>query len=79
MQSRIYHVWFGMQLRISAHSPMQCNASCVGGYPQPHPITSPDRPGLPDFSAILKNTGRPGHEAILCMILNFDVDCTCVQ
>ena len=31
---------------------------------KPRPITSPDRPGLPDFSrATLKNMGRPGYEA----------------
>ena len=36
----------------------------VGGDTQPRPITSPDRPGLPDFSReTLKNMGRPGYEA----------------
>ena len=47
-----------------------CRRLCgrVGGdtqpRPKPHPITSPDRPGLPDFSCeTLKNMGRPGYEA----------------
>ena len=40
----------------------------VGGdtqpRPKPRPITSPDRPGLPDFSCeTLKYVGRPGYEA----------------
>ena len=36
----------------------------MGGDTQPRPITSPDRPGLPDFSReTLKNMGRPGYEA----------------
>ena len=40
----------------------------VGGdtqpRPKPRPITSPDRPGLPDFSRItLKSMGRSGYEA----------------
>ena len=39
----------------------------VGGdmqlRPKPHPNTSPDRPGLPDFSASnIENTGWPGYE-----------------
>ena len=38
--------------------------------PKPRPITSPDRPGLPDFSReTLKNMGRPGYEAILIKVL----------
>ena len=33
--------------------------------PKPRPITSPDRPGLPNFSReTLKNMGRPGYEAM---------------
>ena len=40
----------------------------VGGdtqlRPKPRLITSPDRPGLPNFSrGTLKNMGRPGYEA----------------
>ena len=46
----------------------------VGGDTQPRPkprqITSPDRPGLPDFSReTLKNMGRPGYEAIISVVV----------
>ena len=38
---------------------------------QTTPITSPDQPGLPDFSCeTLKNMGRPGYEAILQLVTN---------
>ena len=41
----------------------------VGGDTQQHlkprPITSPDRPGLPDFSNVyVENMERPGYEAM---------------
>ena len=44
----------------------------VGGDAQPRPITSPDRPGLPDFSrGTLKNMGRARYEG-RCLALALD-------